>query len=224
MINNIKEVKKLTSVNTLFEVERDGILYYQIIHTPFSSGKGVPHSKQPVGSEFDHDERLVTAIENYIEEHGVLLVPRNDTGTLRFTQSKKTGASALALAVLLDATKRGISIAEARKFRVQHIGGAFIESSIENCHGDNLASTGTPILKNTSREFTVVAIGEKKYIFLHIFTRGVTTQFDYSPELLDFLARPSNFTFTVNGFGRVQARIAGKTTYQPYISLIAKAF
>lgn len=54
-------LEKLSSTIQVTEVERDGLPYYQLIHTP--TGKRV---------EFDHDEKKVEAIREYMGRHNSL--------------------------------------------------------------------------------------------------------------------------------------------------------
>lgn len=205
-------LEKLSSTIQVTEVERDGLPYYQLIHTP--TGKRV---------EFDHDEKKVEAIREYMGRHSVPLYIRKDAQTFVFPKSKKTGEPVLALAALLFAVGKGVPISEVRKFRIQHAHGTFIEEGVENCHADNLASTGEPIHSNNSREFTVVAIGGQQFISLHLRAYGVTTFMDYSPELLDFLATPNNFSFGVSADGRIQAQ-TNQNGYNPYLAQVVYAF
>lgn len=208
----MKKIKDLTPINTLYEVERDGNLYYRVMHTQNNHGV-----------EFDHNDNIVAAIENYIETSGQSLTLRRDRDTLQFRPRRKKKASSLSIDTFLYSIYSGISIEQARKISIQHICEKFVEAGIENCHKSNLASSDTPILKNRSREFSVITIGTHHYILLKLLTYQVDTLLDYSPEFLNFLAIPSNFTFIVNTAGYIQCA-SQKYKAKPYLHKIAFAF
>lgn len=180
----------------------------------------VEHVKSGTGAIFDHERKYLDAIPAECERRGGQNGRRKNIRSLTsHARNRKyppslcwlgrSNTPTLYLSQFLYAQYKGIPIDEVRKGRVAHVNGVFLPNGWEDCRSSNLAMTTDVILSSEERTFEVIQIGRKQYIKLTLHNYPAPnneTIVEYSETMLDILARPNSFTFSVDYFGRIIAR------------------
>ena len=187
-----KFIKEISKINKLYEVEFDGILYYQITH-----------AKNGTAGTFEHDYALVERIEEYIELHGRAL---SKTKERLVFPTAKDGTPTLALSAFLYHCYHGMPIEQVRRAKVQHVGLKYLPDGSEDCRKQSLVHMSGVQYKTYNREFCPVVIGEGEFVELRMRAHTNPVYIDNDPVLIDLLADTSLFNnFHFNGTG-VQAQ------------------
>lgn len=187
-----KFIKEISRKNKLYEVEYDGVLYYQIAHT-----------ENGTAGTFEHDYALVKRIEEHIKLHGRAL---SKTKERMVFPTAKDGTPALALAAFLYHCYHGVPIEQVRSAKVQHVGLKYLPDGSEDCRKQSLVHMSGVQYKTDSREFCTVTLGEAEFVELRMNACVWPVLLDNDRRLIDLLADTDIFNnFHFNGTG-VQAQ------------------